>query len=566
MPKLIPKISIDEIPLKPERDVARALVEQLPDGCTIYHSYPWLRTERNDFYHTASLQQGETDFIIVHPKHGLLLLEVKGGEIEYNSTDMEWYRKLGVRRKQITNPFEQARRNMHFLVNQIRELSFLGVSKLPFTYGYAVVFPDCIYQGSLPPDAEPVIVLSAKDMSDLGGAVTKAFRQWDRRSHIEPMKRSTHDGIVKGIQPSFKLMPILYRQIEEQEEQLVRLTDEQLRLLEFLGTHHRALIRGVAGSGKTLLAMSQAQRFADKKLNTLFVCYNKALANWLNSNIPEHYSELITVRHFHALCHDLCKSCDIPFDVLSEKNPDIFWRDKAPELLMQALDKCDTRFEAVVVDEGQDFHELWWAALGDIQTDPDNGPLYVFYDPAQNLFVARSNLPNLGQAFELPTNCRNTKKIALFCGQIQDVEIPTRIQTPDGMDCTMEIIPNSEKQVKRCEQLIRQWVGQGNLKLSQIAILSPHGQPRSCIKDVQELAGRKLTLSLDSWRDEKGILFSTIRSFKGLEADAVIIIDVPDLDSIPYFTKNDFYVAASRAKHILVVLAKDEAVKSIFSH
>ncbi len=565
MLRLIPKIEIEKIPLKPERDVARALVNQLPDGCTIYHSYPWLKTDRNDYNHTSTLQQGETDFIVVHPDHGLLIIEVKGGEIEYNPSEMEWYRKIGVKRKQITNPFEQARRNMHFLVEQIQEISFLGKSPLPFTYGYAVVFPDCIYEGSLPPDAEPVIVVSAKDMSNLGRAVTKAFRQWDRRTHFNPMDRRVHDGIIKGIHPSFKLIPLLSRQIEEQEEQLVRLTEEQLRLLDFLISHDRALIRGVAGSGKTLLAMSQAHRFADKGLSTLFVCYNKALAIWLNNNLSEQYSELITIKHFHALCHDLCKMCEIPFDVPSEKDQDVFWRDTAPELLMQSSEKCDTRFDAIVIDEGQDFHELWWAALESIQKKPDDGPLYVFYDPAQNLFVDKSNFPNLGEAFELPTNCRNTKKIASFCGQIQHVEIPTRALTPDGVDCSIEFIPNSEKQVKRCEQLIRQWVGQGNMRLSQIAILSPHSHPRSCLHSVQELAGRKLTLSLDQWRNEKGILFSTIRSFKGLEADAVILTDVPDLDSIPHFTRNDFYVAVSRAKHLLVVLAKNKAVKSIFT-
>ena len=53
MARLIPTLPVDDIPLKPERDVARALVEKLPNDCIVYHSYPWLRPERNDRDTTA---------------------------------------------------------------------------------------------------------------------------------------------------------------------------------------------------------------------------------------------------------------------------------------------------------------------------------------------------------------------------------------------------------------------------------------------------------------------------------------------------------------------------------
>ena len=78
MAKLIPKVAIDEIAVKSERDTARYLVDLLPNDCIIYHSYPWLRTDRNDRGNTTLLE-GETDFVIVLPTHGLLILEVKGG-------------------------------------------------------------------------------------------------------------------------------------------------------------------------------------------------------------------------------------------------------------------------------------------------------------------------------------------------------------------------------------------------------------------------------------------------------------------------------------------------------
>jgi hypothetical protein len=127
MARLIPKIAVDDISLKPERDVARALVEQLPQDCIVYHSYPWLRADRNDKNGKTTLKEGEADFVIVHPDLGLLILEVKGGTVEYDSECHLWYRCLSSnRRKEIKDPFRQANKNMHCLDKEIVKHSFPG--------------------------------------------------------------------------------------------------------------------------------------------------------------------------------------------------------------------------------------------------------------------------------------------------------------------------------------------------------------------------------------------------------------------------------------------------------
>ena len=80
MARLIPKVRIEDIGVKSERDTARHLIDQLPNECIIYHSYPWLKSDRNDRGNTT-IMEGETDFVIILPSHGMLILEVKGGEI-----------------------------------------------------------------------------------------------------------------------------------------------------------------------------------------------------------------------------------------------------------------------------------------------------------------------------------------------------------------------------------------------------------------------------------------------------------------------------------------------------
>ena len=72
-----------------------------------------------------------------------------------------------------------------------------------------------------------------------------------------------------------------------------------------------------------------------------------------------------------------------------------------------------------------------------------------------------------------------------------------------------------------------------------------------------DIGGVPIVIDQEKWRSGKGILFNTIRAFKGLEADAIILVDIPDFEVETFFTKADLYVGCSRAKHILVIAAKE---------
>ncbi len=124
----------------------------------------------------------------------------------------------------------------------------------------------------------------------------------------------------------------------------------------------------------------------------------------------------------------------------------------------------------------------------------------------------------------------------------------------------MQVADSEEKQKGFCAKWLFDWIGKGGLKASQVAILGPQAKSHSSLKDISAIGKLPITQNLDHWKAGKGILYASIRSFKGLEADAVVMIDVPEPDSIPHFGRTDFYVGCSRAKHLLVVLATDENV------
>ena len=562
MARLIPKIAPQDISNVGERDVAMALVDQLPDDVIIYHSYPWLKSDRNDYSKKVTLREGEADFVIVHPKAGILILEVKGGEIHYDHGNRGWYRQETSRQVQIKDPFEQARRNTHALEQGIRKESFPGEKTIPCPYGYAVIFPHCEFTGPAPPGADTSMIFSGPDLEFLGQRITKLLGLWKRGTAPVNLNKQQMTGIQLALSPAFQLLPVLFRQVKEQEDRLLRLTDDQVRLLQFLGAHKRAAIKGVAGSGKTILATAQSHRFAREGLKTLFVCYNKSLAEWLEANLPEELSKLIKIDTFHGLCAEWCRKARIPFSPKWNDGGE-FWRSKAPSLLLDALELVPDKFDAVVVDEGQDFEPDWWIALEMLNAEGEEGPFYIFFDPAQNLFVDQDlSIPDVGIPFDLPTNCRNSKQIALTCGKIRDVEIPVRPDAPDGVVTEVSIIPQPDARAQKIRQLVEAWIGKGKLKPSQIAVLSPFDKSKSCLASETKIGKVPLCTNANEWRADKGVLFATIRSFKGLEADAIIVTDVPNPETTKYFSVSDFYVGCSRAKHILVVLPTEKGVVS----
>jgi hypothetical protein len=251
--RLIPKVDVVSIVNGGERVIATELVRQLPESCVVYHSYPWLHLTRSDYSRKQFLQAGETDFIVVDPDHGLLVLEVKGGTIEYDPLTHEFFRvhnRGG--RERIQNPFEQAARNLYAIRDMILAHENLrGETILPFAHGYAVAFPHCVYSGPLPPDAEPTIVFSANDVPQLEGKVRSALSAWSRTGRERPIDAALRDAIQESLSPIFRLTPVLWRTVEDQDEKLKRLTTAQETVLGMLARQPRAAIEGVAGSGKT---------------------------------------------------------------------------------------------------------------------------------------------------------------------------------------------------------------------------------------------------------------------------------------------------------------------------
>ncbi len=542
--RFIPRIDPSEIALRSEREVARQLAEGLDDEWTVFHSYNWLRRDQ-------SLVEGEADFVLVHRRYGLLVLEVKGGQVRFDPESGEWWQNG----EPMKAPFQQAQRSTHALTRQINERArFINTREFPCVFGYAVVFPDSNYQGTVPPGAHGSVVLSARDMPDLGKHVKEALRSWAHNRRPEDMHAQDFDQLKKALQSTFHLVPSLMRDLDRDEELLVQLTEDQAEALEQIGKNPRVLVEGTAGSGKTMLALERARSFAREGARVLLLCYNRKLADWLKRRTEG--TSGLKVTHFHGLCSELCQKAGLAFSPPAEDSSH-FWRHTAAELLFDATDLVDDRYDAIVVDEGQDFHDEWWTGIESLQRHP-GGPLYVFYDPAQNLFGTGLSFPE-GLPFSLNKNCRNTRAIARACGKVLGRDIKSPRFCPEGVDPIIRPYADPAEVREGCVALLKEVVGQEGVHPSRVALLSQYRPERSALGS-EKLGSYALVDDVDTWQTGQGVWFSSIRAFKGLEAEVMVLVDVEDFRE-GKFERQDLFVACSRARHRLYVYSNSQQIR-----
>ena len=564
---MIPDVSPDAIVHGSERDVYIALRDQLSDAYRVVHSLPWLRPVRDAV--DVPLREGEADFVVFHPDYGLLVLEVKGGAKMF-AKGHQWFRKLASGERQIANPFEQARRNMHALNDAVEERTAGRITREKYVYAYAVVFPQGRASGALPLDVANDILIDVDRMHELERMIVKAFMAFPRKAGL--LSRADYIEMLDVLLPRFQIMRPLSPQIESGREKLVDLTVNQALAFRGLFSNQQLLVEGVAGSGKTLLAVERALAFARKGVRCLFVCYNKELATWIREQLagdPDRaqVAKLVDVYHFHALAAELAKEAGLPFEIpTNPAKARQFWDEDVVSILEAASASLfaveDPRYGALVVDEAQDFAELWWYALLPLIYGGQTGSIFVFMDLAQSLRATPSAPPfKFPARYTLNVNCRNTKRIARLSAKLVPLETELPAGAPVGVGVRILRATAPSQQAGLVAGELRQLVDREKLLPCQIVLLGPAAKEHGSLAGLREVNGTKLITSAADWRAGKGLLCSTARSFKGLEADVVIAYDLAALG--PGFSSTDLYVVCSRARHALILVTHDDRIRSI---
>ncbi len=566
MARMYPDVPPSELEHESEEPVYVALRDQLGDDYSVLHSYPWLRPWRGD-----ALLEGEADFVVVHPRRGILVLEVKGGET-IRHDGRRWCRDTGDGPKEFQDPFVQARKNMHALLDIIRERSGRRLSKDDMAHGYAVVFPHLDYEGLPPPHADKAIIISRKHLLMMGQAIEAAYGSWtDAPNAPQPLGHEQYRLLLNDcLMPKFRVFRPVGPDISNAAERLLELTETQAQVFEGLYVQDRVLVEGVAGSGKTFLALNRAIAFARQGKRTLFVCYNKELAAWLRVQVEEDsttatFRDLLTVNHFHSLAADLAKDAQIDFRPQAGGPPtDAFWNDEVPDLMEQAVLNLGeaAQYDAIVVDEAQDFCLGWWYVLTNSILTKSDGPLYAFLDPNQSL-RGEVQWPEVefGARFKLAINCRNTQRIATASASVLSLTPHLFKRAPVGGALRVLRAGSDRQQKGLVLQELRSLLQREGVTPQQIAVIGPAAKDKGSLADVSEVDGVPFVTSTLTWRAGGGVLVTTARSFKGLEAEVVVLYDLGGFG--PLFKREDLYVSCTRAKALLVAIVHGDKCREV---
>lgn len=509
-----------------ERHVFRALEMNLPATWRVWWSlrYAALAGETGP-------GEGEVDFLCFHPTHGLLAIEVKGGEILYDG--QAWFQN-GRRLRRA--PAEQASANAHALLAILCRR--LHLAPLPLPLCHAVWLPFCARNNCEPIDLQG-ITLYAEDLLHPELAFARLFASPKARTFrptepLSPPEAEAFAGrLCALLSPRVAYRPKWTQRRLLSDARLAQLTHEQALAFDAFAKFPRLRVRGCAGSGKTLLALRRAMQLAATGKRVLLLCFNLLLAEHLRA-LTASAPTIRAIAINDLLCELLGRRDD---------GSPTFWHTLAADALPAARAFAQsTPCDCVIVDEGQDFSPALWQATQALV--PASAGFIVFYDPAQNIF--RRNLAAM-PAFPWPeatlsVNCRNTRAVFELLRPYVGQRARLLPGAPPGEAPEYYSAPDRPTLRRQLNDRLRHLTATQGIPLSDILLLGAHALPKM---------GLEATLSAFP-----GLRYFTYRKFKGLEAPVLILIDFADDD--PLWDEAACYTALSRAIHKVIILRLTE--------
>jgi hypothetical protein len=443
------------------------------------------------------------------------------------------------------DPFDQVRRSKHALLEKIKSLPGWGNTWI--TLGHAVCFPQAVVAGAdLPPDARPEIIIDGSNIAHLAARVRQVMQFWrSEEGTSEAGGNALVNELTRLIAPSTQLRHPLTVQIADEEREILRLTEEQFKVLGQLNRIRRAAISGCAGSGKTLLAVEKAKRLAHEGFETLLTCRNEPLARHLM--LATAGVDRLTVRPFERMCVELIEAAGmvVPAQISDEVLADA--------LSTAAAAAPDLRFDAIIIDEGQDFPDLWWIALEDCLRTGKESILYAFFDDNQRVYGSHGHIPTDLVPIILAENVRNTRAIHRYLRSYYAGQSGTTARGPSGREVEVFAYATADDLKRKLSKLLHRLVVGEGIETRDIVVLTPRPLDISDLHDATFASGFRLTDRFDVGPRE--VHCTSVRHFKGLERQVVIFAELDErMPEDPMERSATCYVALSRPRNHLILL------------
>lgn len=585
MATVIPAISTRAGRMTPgERRLAERLEEKLDDDYLVWQDVP------------VGPKLSHPDFVILHPRRGLLVLEVKDWSLDsIRGADRQCWDVLfqGIP-KRVMNPIEQARHYAHQVVDALSKdapLTDPSTGKLAFPWSYGVVLTRITRRqfemAELDQAIEPHRVICSDEMTATVDAEAFQKRLWtmfptamrgllslpqiDRvRWILFPEVRVSSQSSLFADDGHDDALPDLMRVMDLQQEQLAR----------SLGDGHR-VIHGVAGSGKTMILTHRAEHLAKASPNgkpILVLCFNRPLAGQLEAVMAaKGLASRVQVRNFHRWCRQqlVAYGQSLPPD----------GQDFHQQMVARVIRGIEWRqipsgqYQAVLIDEGHDF-EPAWLKLAAQMVDPATNSLLLLYDDAQSIYQrhrARQfsfksvGIQAQGRTTILRINYRNTRQILqtaslvaadlLAADERGDDEVPRVHPMSSGREGSEPVVirlPGAQAEAQKIAELLSAAHQEGHAWGDMAVICRHHAEMERCADALRHRRlphqVRRDAKSFDPAADTIKLL--TMHASKGLEYPVVALAGVGQMPAQGHDEAEEarlFYVAATRATHRLFI-------------
>ena len=543
---------------KGEKKVFDYLKSRLPDDFIVYYNIP-----------VASYYP---DFIIIGKELGIFVLEVKDWKLENikRMNNQEFDILINGNIKTVKNPAIQAREYILKIIDMIEKKSLISSANMKLKWGFGVIFSEIKEN-----DFNKIFDLYRIKFCDLLG--------WDFVFNKDDLKdNSLVDKIYSKMQGHFGKITLKEKDIDfirgviypeliiDWKEDVIKIMDRnQENLAKTLPSGHN-IIRGVTGSGKTVVLISRAKflstLYPQKKI--LFLCYNKSLAHYIFSGVRNFKN--IEVHTYHSWCLMELSKNKIPFKKYDDcKDKDKYFDEYIPSLIIDNIDKIKDRYDFVLIDEGQDFSDIWYKTVIQV-INPQTNSLLIAIDSSQTIYKRKVSWEKLGidirgRSRIFRKNYRNTRQILEKAYDfIKDLDKeglcvfeddPVFIEPEYSMrEGDPPVVVNFKSREDELNYLCDS-ISKSNKSMTNLILCSTHSYEEFVYNYLKK---RNIDVSYIDENKDANVIISTIHSSKGLEADNVFIIDYNLVEK--YFKeeyKRLLYIAMTRAINNLYIFSCD---------
>lgn len=519
--------------------------------------------------HTVRLY-GEIDFLLLIPKCGIYVMEVKGGDVK--CIDGVWYftDRYGNTNKN-KNPFNQARDAMFSLKVAIEKQFGKRHRFTRIMSGFFCAFPHISFN-------KHSIEYEPWQVMDKGAVLHRTeefFRElidqtiqnnssqlWFSEKESLPDEKDLLE-LCDFLRGDFERVRTAMDRLSEFENEVKRYTEEQYHILDSIRLNNRSVIQGSAGTGKTMIAIESAVRAAAEGQKVLLTCYNRLIGEWMQKQLVG-WEEKITVSSLHLLLFEQSKGFD--YD-RSQGGKQDFYNRYLPLLLKDIYQiGVSEKYDRLIIDEGQDLIRPEYLALFDamlcgglaggcweIYGDFEKQAIYSQVPKAEMFGLLSKS--GLYARFMLTKNCRNTRQIGEETSLLSGFEQPPYLlEHLDGLPVEYHFYKNeADQKTLLVEQLKK--ISERKLPLQELIIISSRKIEHSCVGSLTGFTVKEIKSTIIVGADQDCWGFATIHSYKGMESNYVIITDIEDLTTEA--ARSLLYIGMSRAKYGLVLLISE---------